>query len=518
MGGEPTPPARPVGDVVVGTPAFVAAKIATPEVGPASVRPDVLDKLRAGGRKRLLLVRAPAGYGKTAVVSEASRRLGWRSVWYKLDVLDHDPAVLVASLVQGIRQLVADFGGILMERFANAHEAPMTQAEMVALLAAELQDEVDGPLHLVLDDYHEAVGSSGLNETLDHLVASLPGHIHIVLLTRCRPAMATSRLKLDGQLIEIGFDDLRLDAAQLADVLFERTGLRVSPDQAARLVRLTEGWPASVVLIGRALDWSDLDSIEAALTDPRITSDIFSYLSEEAVRHEDAEAATFMTATCCLDSMTVDLANQVARTDEAARLLDGLVGRNAFTFLDLSSGTYRYHQLFRDYLRHRFIQEHGKAAFHELQLWTAEAVETAGDRETAVELCFAANEPGAALAVVSRSGELITDNCRLETLDAWLERLPRYLRDHDPWGLFLQAQRSLREGSGEEALEALDRARALFEGSGDRWGAYHTLSSMEAIHFWKGAFEQAAAYCEKALAVAETPLQRMHTTVSLGSA
>ena len=328
---------------IVGVPAFVAAKIATPSIGRAFIRPAVLDKLAEGATRRLLTVRAPAGYGKTAVVAEAARRLGWRAVWYRLDVLDHDPAVLIASLVQAVRERVPVFGGILIERFAEAHEVPMSPSEMTALLVSELRDEVDGELHIVIDDYHQAIASSELNRTLDYLLANLPGNVHIVLLTRFQPAVATTRLKLADQIGEVTFEDLRLDAGQVAELFFGRSRVHLTHEQAVRLVRLTEGWPASLVLISRALDWTNLGSIEHALVDPRLTSDVFSYLSEEAFRREDAETVAFMLATCCLESMTVELADKVARTDHGQRSLERLVAHNVFTFVDRATGTYRYH-------------------------------------------------------------------------------------------------------------------------------------------------------------------------------
>ena len=454
---QSSPPRR----TIVGAPAFVAAKIATPDIGRAFIRPEVLAKLAEGAGLRLLTVRAPAGYGKTAVVAEAARRLGWRAVWYRLDVLDHDPAVLVASLVQAIRERVPVFGGILIERFAEAHEVPMSPSEMAALLVSELRDEVDGDLHIVIDDYHQAIASNELNRALDYLLANLPGNVHLVLLTRFQPAVATTRLKLDDQIGEVTFEDLRLDAGQVAEIFAARSHARLTDEQAERLVRLTEGWPASLVLISRALDWTNLGSIEHALVDPRLTSDIFSYLSEEAFRREDAETVAFMLATCCLESMTVELADKVARTDHGQRSLERLVAHNVFTFVDRATGTYRYHQLLRDYLRQWYANEHGSGAFRDLQLHTAAAVEDAGDPETAIELYFAANEPGEALAVVSRSGELVTDNCRFDSLRSWLDRLAPNAESDDPWVLFLAGQLTLREGDPSKALDALTRAEAV---------------------------------------------------------
>ena len=463
-------------------------------------------------------MRAPAGYGKTAVVADVARRLGWRAVWYRLDVLDHDPAVLIASLVQAVRERVPDFGSILIERFAEAHEVPISAAEMAALLVAELRNEVTDELHIVIDDYHQAIASDELNRALDYLLANLPDTIHVVLITRFQPAISTARLRLDDQISEVTFEDLRLDAGQVAEIFAQRGRSRLTAIQAERLAHLTEGWPASLILISRALGWTNLGSIEHALVDPRLTSDVFSYLSEEAFRREDADTVSFMLATCCLDSMTAELADTVAGTDHGQRFLERLVAHNVFTFVDRATGTYRYHQLLGDYLRQWYANEHGSAAFRDLQRQTAAAVEGAGDPETAVELYLAANEPGEALGVVSRRGELVTENCRFDSLRSWLERLAPSAASDDPWVLFLAGQLALREGDPTKALDDLTRAEASFRTRNDRWGVYHALSAIEAIWFWKGDFEQAATHCAAALEAATTPEQRVHTLVSLGSA
>ena len=504
--------------VPAGAPAFVAAKIATPSLGQALIRDDVLGKIAAGARKRLLTVRAPAGYGKTVVIAEAARRLGWRAAWYRVDVLDHDPAVFVASLVQAIRECVPTFGDILMERFAEAHETPMSPSEMTALLVSELRDEVADELHIVVDDYQQAIASAELNRALDYVLANLPSLIHLVLITRFQPAVPTARLKLEDALAEVTFEDLRLDPPQVVELFAHRSGVRLDLDQASRLVELTEGWPASLVLISRALDWTSLGSIEHALVDPRLTSDVFSYLSEEAFRREDAETVAFLLSTCCLESMTIQLADTVARSDHARRSLERLVAHNVFTFVDRATGTYRYHQLLRDYLQQWYANEYGADAFRSQQLHTAASVEGAGDPETAIELYFAANEPERALGVVSRSGELVTDNCRFGALRSWLERLAPNTSEDDPWVLFLAGQLALREGDSTRALAALTRAEAQLRARNDQWGVYHALSAIEAIWFWKGDFEQAATYCEAALEAATTTEQRVHTLVSLGSA
>jgi len=210
-------------------------------------------RIQSGAARRLLLVQAPAGYGKTTVIGEAARRLKWRAAWYKLDMLDQDPLVFVASLAESIRRVVPGFGSILADRLADLHDAPLSTEELLGILASEINDEVEGPLHIVLDDYHESANSPALNAAADYLLASVPSDVHFVVLTRYEPAFQLSRLRLAEEVAVVDRDALRFSARQAAAFL-RRRGM--SERDAASLdyvLGMTEGWPASLVLISNAL-------------------------------------------------------------------------------------------------------------------------------------------------------------------------------------------------------------------------------------------------------------------------
>jgi len=501
-----------------GAPTLVQTKLSPPLVPHAALRADLLARVSEGARRKLLLVCAPAGYGKSTLLAEAARQLRWRAAWYKLDVLDHDPTVLVASLVQAIRRHVPEFGEVVAERLASARDVPITVPELLALFVTELNDEISGTLHIVLDDYHEASDSTELNKALDYVLANLPQHVHLVLLTRYEPSFSTAKLRLEDQMAELRYEELRFDTEQLSRVLESRTGVRISDERAERLLELTEGWPASIVLACKTLEWMNLTTIEASLTDPRLKHDVFSYLAEQVYRRESEETRAFLKHTCCLEYMTVELANDVAEIDDAQRHLDYLEANQVFTFADAGRTSFRYHNLFRDYLRHKFAQEDGAREFRDVQLRTAEAMERAGDPGVATEIYLSANEPGMALDVLSRAGEALIDNCTSDTLRAWLQRIPAALTGSKPAACLLEGHVSMREGRFPEAISALKRAEQLSERTGDGLGRYEAASALECTYFWKGDLDAATAYSREAIRLASNSAQRAHSLVSLGSA
>ena len=495
----------------------VAAKLVRPRVEKACLRHETLSSVERGCRHKLMLVCAPAGYGKTTTIVAALQQLQVKSVWYKLDVLDHDPVVFITSLVEAFRRSIPEFGQAILERLRYAHESPISLEQLAALFVAECGEYVSEDTHVVIDDYHEAADSPDLNRALDCLLTNAPENLRFIVLSRYDPAFPTGKMRLADQVSTLGVDLLRFDAQQAGFVLEARSGRRFAPEHVERLIQLTEGWPASVVLAGLALDWLDLDSLEQALADPRLKRDIYSYLAEQVYRNEDVATQRFLDRTCCLEHVTEKLANRLVGIDDAHRSLHHLTANRVFTFAD-EPGAYRYHNLFREYLRHNYVHEHGEAALRTLQRESAAALEDAGEIEMAVELLFNANEQPAALEVLARAGEPGLDNFRTESLVSWLQRLSQEMRCDEPWARLLSSQVHMRAGDLDASLVDIDAAVSTCEAASDEWGLYHALSAKECVLFWKGDLEEAVATCEAALSHASSGAQRLHSFLSMGSA
>jgi len=499
-------------------PPLVKAKLSPPQVADACLRPETLDLLTEHFRRRVTLVCAPAGYGKTTVALEAIHRLGLRAVWYKLDVLDQDPVTLIASLVEALSHVREGFGQAIRDRLANAHDVPYPTEQMAAEFVVEVTDKIAEDMHVVLDDYHEAAASRALNATLDYLIANLPGSVRFIVLSRYEPAFGVGKLRLDGELGVVGVDQLRFGPTEVLEVVSRRAGTSLPLARAEGLADLTEGWPASVVLAAMAMRLVGVEALESALSDPRLKQDVFSYLAEQVYSRETPEVRAFLRRTCCLEHVSADLARQIGAPRRAHKILGHLQANGVFTFATSEEGTFRYHSLFREFLRQKAMQEDGAVRFHRLQLDTAAALEATGDVEKAVDLCLAANEPRLALDVVSRAGETNLDAFRSDTLESWLERLPDHIRNGEPWARLIAGQAHMRAGRFDEALRHQAFAAERFERIADRGGLYHALSAQERTLFWQGKAPEAAEACRQALEVADAVEQRVHALISLAAA
>ena len=494
------------------------AKFARPRPERASIRTDTVGAYKTGAGRRLTLVSAPAGYGKTTITAAALAQLAPKAVWYKLDVLDKDPIVFLAGLIGGMRRASSGFAETLL-RELEARSAPdLTATQLAALFVSECETRLVGQTCVVLDDYHEAVESGELNALLSYVLDNAPPTLRLVVLTRYEPGFDVHKLHLDGHVMRIGGDLLRFDETQVACVLRERSGRDLSDAEVRGLLRVTEGWPASVVLASMALAWLDPTSLKGDLADPRLQTDVYSYLAEQVFLRESDAVRRFLLRTSCLDLITTELATRLLPDDEAHPLLQHLATHQVFTFAADNEGSYRYHPLFRDFLQQHVVQDNGPDALAALQLETADALEASGESRRAIELLLGANQPSRALDVVARAGEAGLDRCPTDQLHSWLVRVrPALAADH-PWALVLAGAVNAREGRFDAALSALQHAVDSLERTGENRSVYESLSLTESTQFWAGDPEACAETCHRALHHAETKAQRLHTLLSLLSA
>jgi ATP/maltotriose-dependent transcriptional regulator MalT len=474
-------------------------------------------RLRSSSQRRLLLVQAPAGYGKSTVIAHAAVVLEWRFAWYKLDILDQDPLVFAASLAESIRRTVPGFGFILADRLADLHESPISAHELLGILAAELTDEVSGTLHLILDDYHESANSRPLNSAIDYLLASVPDNIHFVVLTRYEPSFQLSRLRLADDVVLIDREDLRFSPEQAAEFIAAKGVAVPNAEQLEYVLDHTEGWPASLVLICTALARRGRDTDEAVLADPLLKGDLYSYLAEQVYMTQRTEMRDFLRQSSALEYMTPDLAAAVARTPRADRHLQHLTANCLFTFRT-ANGKYRYHRLFRDLLRQKAVQEDGAAAFREAQLRAAAALERVGDIPASVEAYLALSRCESAARVLERSGQAELDDLVPETLRSWSERLSRVKGEPEAWAHLLVGHILFRGADHAAAVARLRRSAQCFAVLGNRVGQYMAASAIYRCLYWNSDYRGAAMASDEAANLAPVATNLAHALTNKAAA
>ncbi|MGZ4305384.1 MAG: LuxR C-terminal-related transcriptional regulator [Solirubrobacteraceae bacterium] len=391
------------------------SKLRAPVIRPGVVSRARLGPLRdAAQRSRLVLVSAPAGYGKSTLVAEWSELDPRVSSWVQLDDSDNDPVVLLAEVAAALGANGSGAGDAL-EELSRRH--PRIEQVVLPLLGAEINHHA--PFVLALDDVHVLRSEKSLT-VLKFLTEQIPPGAQLVLSTRGEPAIPLGRLRAKGELSEIRTEDLALDANETRAVAASG-GVQLTEDSAEALRERTEGWAAAIVLATLSLRGRD----DAAADLPGLVGNqhqIADFLLEEVLKNQPDRLRAFLLGTSILERMTAPLCGAVLGVADAAESLDALSRSNAFVVsLDDHREWYRYHHLFRELLRAELEQRHPEL----LPAYLARAADWCELYGRPDEAFSYAQESGS----VSRAGRIalaqrdeFTRHGRNETMRVWLSR------------------------------------------------------------------------------------------------
>jgi LuxR family transcriptional regulator, maltose regulon positive regulatory protein len=334
---------------------ILATKLYIPPPRPKVVfRPRLIDRLNEGLHRKLTLISAPAGFGKTTLVSEWVAGCERPSAWLSLDEGDNDPTRFLAYLIAALQTIAANIGKGVLGMLLSP-QPPPTESILTALLneIAAIPDN----FVLILDDYH-VIDAKPIDHTLTFLVEHLPPQMHLVIATREDPQLPLARLRVRGQLTELRVTDLRFTPSEAAEFLNQRMGLNLSAEDITALEVRTEGWIAGLQLAAISLQGhKDATSFIKSFTGSHHF--VLDYLVEEVLQQQSESVQTFLLRTSILDRLCGPLCDAVLLDPSASgqQTLGYLEHANLFIVpLDNERRWYRYHHLFADLLRQRLHQ------------------------------------------------------------------------------------------------------------------------------------------------------------------
>jgi len=422
---------------------LLATKLFIPATRQTTVpRPQLAARLDASLSHPLTLVAAPAGFGKTTLVSTWARRQPTPVAWLSLDEGDNDPVRFLGYLVAALQTADPSIGQAVQSALGATNAPPP-----LAVIAALINDlsRLDTDLLLVLDDLH-LVDAAPIHEAIATLVAHQPPQLHLMLVTREDPQLPLARLRARGELVELRGLDLRFTPAEVAQFLHEVMGLALDADDLAALDARIEGWAAGLQLAALSLQHSPNPGQAIA----RLSGShhfILNYLADEVLRQLSSERQSFLLETAVLAQLNGDLCDAVTgRTDSSARL-EELLAANIFVIpLDDEHRWYRYHHLFADLLRHQLQRTMpGRAAV--LQQRASAWYEAQGDAIAAIDYALAAADYPQAVRLLEQHARSVVLQGYAQTVETWLRRLPAGWRQAGPraslafgWSLLLRGQ------------------------------------------------------------------------------
>jgi ATP/maltotriose-dependent transcriptional regulator MalT len=333
---------------------ILSTKLFIPKTRPGLVqRPHLIGQLNAGLQRKLSLISAPAGFGKTTLLSEWIPQSPRCVTWLSLDNEEHEPARFWAYFIASLQRLRPDLGEAALAQLQSRQAAPNDSVLMI--LINEISAFPDN-FAMVLDDYH-VIDAKAVDRGLTFLLEHLPAQMHLVITSREDPNLPLSRLRARDQLTELRAADLRFSSSEAAEFLNRVMGLGLSTDEVNSLDIRTEGWIAGLQLA--ALSMERREDIHGFVRD--FAGDhryIVDYLVEEVLQHQPADVRSFLLQTSILDRLSGPLCDAVTNQEKGNARLEALERGNLFVVpLDDKRQWFRYHQLFGDVLRAHLMEE-----------------------------------------------------------------------------------------------------------------------------------------------------------------
>ncbi len=440
-------------------------------------RPRLIQQLNEGLPRKLTLLSAPAGFGKTTLISSWLEQLNLPVAWLSLDKDDNDFARFWTYLIAALQTIWPEVGTGML---AMLQSSPLPPSHTLLTLLLNDLTAVPEKYILVLDDYH-TIETETIDQALTYFIDHLPPRMHLVMTTRADPNLPLSRLRANGQLNELRSADLRFTPAETAQFLEQMTGLSLTAAEVDALDRRIEGWIAGLQMAALSLGQREAVTIARFIQEFSGSHRyIMDYLVDEVLQHQPAEVQTFLLYTSILDQLCGPLCEAIFRRGEAPargrdlappplapdaskaqELLSYLEHANLFiTPLDDQQHWYRYHPLFADLLRQRLQQTYpGQVAT--LHLSASQWYEQAGLTGPAVQHALAAQAFGRAATLVEQVAPAMIQRSELVRLLTWLNILPDdevqarpLLALYYGWGLFLSGQ--IKQAATRlEAIEAM---------------------------------------------------------------
>ncbi|MGE5224516.1 MAG: tetratricopeptide repeat protein [Omnitrophica WOR_2 bacterium] len=433
---------------------LLRTKLYIPPPQPGLVpRPRLTQLINESLNRKLTLISAPAGFGKTTLLSEWILTSTRRVTWLSLESADNDPArfwsYFMAALQMLQESLVND-----SQAFLQAQGQPTRSAQTETFITVLLNDisAFPGEFALVLDDYHQ-INNQSIHDGMTFLINHLPPRMHIILTCRADPPLPLARLRARGQMTELRADDLRFAMDEIVAFLNHIKKLDLLVDQIAALESRTEGWIAGLQLAAISLQKRQdaTEFIESFTGSHRF---ILDYLVDEVLSCQPEDVQIFLLETSILARFTGPLCDALMGRNDGQERLRQLEQANLFIIsLDDERRWYRYHSLFADLLHSR-LQELKPDRLLVLHQRASDWFEREGLLPEAIHHALVMNEYERAAQLIEKAVEMERQRGEIATLTRWMNTLPAEIRRNHP-SLCLAYARALVDTAQNTSIETL---------------------------------------------------------------
>jgi LuxR family maltose regulon positive regulatory protein len=457
-------------------------------------RPRLLHFLDQHVERRLVLISAPAGYGKTALLADYAHQIDMPVCWYTLDESDRDPRLFLSYLVASMQQRFSDFGeetDKLLADKANFNERLDT---VISTFINEIYDSVPTEFVIVLDGYQYVDDCHKIQTTLESLLRYLPQKCHLIIASRTLPSLVLTELAAQQEVAGLSTSDLAFTKEEIETLLNGKYNLDLPPDRLEELIARTEGWITGILLISPTPNRGMFDQMTRMQGN---ATQVFNYLNKEVFNPQLMEVQRFLKTTSVLKGMNPSLCDKLLGIDNSQNILESLQERNLFTHkLEGGRIEYRYHHLFGEFLNHKLREEDPRKHL-DIHLKAAELFESTGEQALAIEHYL----QGQAFLPAARLIETMIGKVPKDVLADWTDALPSDILFSEPRLLVSESKMYVEQGDITRGEELCQQAYHALQQRDDEECLVQALISRAYVLYHKGKYERAIADCHEALSL-----------------
>ncbi len=498
----------------------LAFKLVPPRLGNLLHRPRLTEKMSQVSGKRLILVTAGAGYGKTTLVAQALTRNAAELedstlVWYRLDQFDRDIVTFMRYLTAGLEKAFPGFTEKLRGNGFNSGTAVETGAAFMSFIKA-LESLPDRAIFIALDDCHllgrktahsnSLPALSDVHTCLDFLLKRLPDHVRLVLISRTEPPLKLSTLRVRQQILEIHEPDLTFTPEEIAALFSRVHGRNLTATDLAALHRQTGGWAAGLVLFAAALRGAaDQDQLPV----PRILETsatrhhIFTFIEENLFDSQPDHLKAFMVKTALMDPMETQVCDTVLEIDDSRECFRQMMGAHLMVVPMGSKETaFQYHHLFRDFLLEKRHLTLSSSRILDLHLKIAKVLAARGNSLALVHFIEATAYDDAVQFLEKFELEFLIQG-KIYFVRTCLEKIPRQVIASNPRLLFMEAKQYSYFGHPDKSIACLKAACRIFRKAHSDTHIAKCLVDLGAQYYYTGHIPEARDLMAEVLETAQ---------------
>ena len=471
-------------------------KILPPTPRPGLVaRPRLLNLLHSAALRKVTIVQAPAGYGKTSLLAQFIHDTDMPVCWVSLDRSDQDPM----KLLQDIASSISHWFPYIKQNSPAAMGEDAFKGngwrDRLASVLNEVHNQIPEIFVLVLDDFHVVEENPEIVALADALLTHLPENLRLFLVSRHRPQVpALPRLRALREVSRVTEEHLRFSKTEIREFFSSIYHRELDESQSSDLIEKTAGWISAIILLAE-----NMNADRPLEITPDAEDDLFQYLANEVFTHQPDELKSFLLSVSILDELEPDICDEVTGYSNGRLWLSHLRRHDLLvSYTADPNPVFRLHNLFRDFLMDTLAKE-DPAALETLHQSAGEAYERRGRIPEAIDHYLSAKAFEKAARLLEETSEALLHHGNWHTLKRWIEALPRHLVDERPWLLLGQAWIASTTGDPDAALELCSLAEQRFRLSEEVNGITRTLMAKSIAFRDKGLFNDAMDISQGAL-------------------